>query len=177
MDNIASKPIQTAPDTHVPSVNSPIVASTPVEETATTFEAVNQMPYTAKHFGISKSQYFALQQADITDLSPKMTAIEQYVRERITTEKFVDSTTTFDAMMRDIRNSLGIKDYETPAAQIEKIFTYITQGKGMVRKFHLRRSNLADERTHAHRTALDQLNKTFPNKTNKLRGLLNTFTR
>lgn len=178
MDNIASSPIspQTPPVATPPIQNAPTNAETPTEETATTFEQVHQMPYAAKYFGMTKSQYFALQQADITDLSPKMAAIDNYVRGKIQTDKYIDSTTTYMKMMEEIKGMLGIKDYETPAAQIEKIFLYITGGKGMARQFKVKRSSLADTRDHAKNMALKDLQSRFPNKTGKLARLLNTLT-
>lgn len=179
MDNIAASPIQSIPKPSVnipPIQNAPANAETPTEETATTFEQVHQMPYSAKYFGMTKSQYFALQQADITDLSPKMTAIDQYVREKIQTDKYIDSTTTYTKMMEEIKSMLGIKEYESPAAQIEKIFLYITRGKGMARQFRVKRSSIADTRDHAKNMALKELQSRYPNKTGKLARFLNTLT-
>lgn len=180
MDNLAASPIQTpsqpAP-TAVPSIpNSPITAETPNEETATTFEQIHQMPYSAKYFGMTKSQFFSLKQADITDLSPKMTAIDQYVREKITSDKYIDSTNTYNKMMDEIKSQLGIKDYETPSAQIEKIFLFITGGKGMARQFHVKRSSKAEEIDHAKNIALKELAQKYPRKTARLQSMFNTFS-
>lgn len=178
MDNIAASPIQSStPQTHsTPIQNAPQTAETPTESAFTTYEAMNQMPFTAKHMGITKSQFFALKQADITDLSPKMSAIDSYVREKIQTNGYIDSTVTFGKIMDEIRSTLGIKDYETPAAQIEKIFLYITNGKGMSRQYRVKRSSLADTQDHAKNQSLKDMATRFPNKTTKLQRLFNTFT-
>lgn len=177
MDNIASSPIQpTTTEASAPLQNAPVTAETPTSEAITIFETVHQMPYTAKHFGMTKGQYFALQQADITDLSPKMSAIDNYVRGKIQTEKYIDSTDTYGKIMDEIRSSLGIKDYETAAGQIEKIFLFITGGKAMARQYQVKRSSLADTRDHAKNQTLKDLATKYPNKSSRLSKLLTTFT-
>jgi hypothetical protein len=170
MENIAAVPIvqiESLPQSNASIQNAPVIPTKPENEPFSLYKDMNQMPYTASYFGMSKSQYFALQQADITDLSQKMDGIENTIKEQILTGNFDDSTNTFKQIMEDASEQLGIKPYESAATKIEKLFIYFTGGK-VGNQYHMKRSSKAETLDQARHQAMKSLNKNYPNKSSRL---------
>lgn len=125
LDNVVARP-------SVPAEAAPVTLSTPniyldVKPTDhapfTLYQRDNQIPYAAKFFDIQ--DYNVLQQIEPSGIVAKLQAIEDYVRGKIETDNYFDSTKTFDDIMADIRDILGIKDFEPSQQQIDKIHSFV----------------------------------------------------
>lgn len=179
MDNIAASPVSTeVPETAAaPIQNAPVVAQEPDAAILSVYEQSKGMPYTAAYFSLSKNQFETLKSADIDDTTFKMSQIDNYVRDKIANERYIDSTKTFDRILGEIKQALGIKDYEQTAAQIDKIFSYITEGRPYIRQYQVKRSSIADQIDHTKNRVISDLKGKFPNKFNRLGSFNNFFNK
>ena len=176
MDNIAASPIQpTSPEPVAPSTPAPLVQENGQHQPFTIFESEHGIPYTAKFFGYNKPSLDALAQADIDDLIPKMSMIDNYVHRKITAEGYLDSTETYQQIIANIKEMLGIQDFEPANRQIEKLFLYMYEGRPLQKEFVVRRSSKAEEIDHQRNQRIKQLKELDPHKYRKLDNMFTKF--
>ncbi len=137
--NIVAVPtvrVDTQPEstTNVPSYLSPDNKEQPFS----IYAQENKMPYTVKYFGMDRMDYNALQIADVNNLTSKMDDIENYISNLITKEGHKDSTQTYKEVLQEIKEQLGIKDYESKERQIDKISKFISKQVKTPKLFNLK---------------------------------------
>lgn len=174
MDNIASVP-------NVPSEpkeSAPVVTTPPVYKEITTaplslYGKDNGMPYAAEYFGFSKTGYQELKDLDIQGLLPKLEIIDNWIQDKVLREEYLDSTESFQTIISNIKEHLGIQDTEPQSRQIEKIALYLNSGQPIASEFFVTRSSKADETDQ-------QRNKVYsrvvnPQSFRKLDGMFSKF--
>lgn len=165
MENIVAVPNQASesgiPESQAIIVNGPFDLEQK-EAPLSIYAQENKMPYTAKYFGLAN--YIDLKEsnptADLTNLLPKIGAIEDYVISKVINDQYLDSTKSYRDIVQDIKDLLGIKEQETPESQIEKVFSFVKINSKLtdISKPEIPRNSKAD-----------QLQQNKVNKTNEVK--------
>ncbi len=126
MDNIVAIPSIASPNqgaantTYTPNPYLDLPQSK--EAPFSLFQRDNQMPYSAKFFGVD---YKTLHQIEPDGIASKVQAIDDYVLGKINEGAF-DSTKTYEQIINDIKEVLGIKEFEPTYQQVEKIHSFVS---------------------------------------------------
>lgn len=128
-----------------PAVTTPVVEKEVTTAPLSLFERDNGVPYAATQFGFNKADFDALQTADIQSLIPKIELVGNWITQKIQTEEYPDSTASFDSILANIKEQLGIRDDEPLTRQLEKVYLYLNEGRSSAQEFFVPRSSKADE--------------------------------
>lgn len=79
------------------------------------YQKLNGVPYTAKFFEIS----------DWREFSPIIARIEDFVLKGVKNGDFNDSTKTYDEIISDLLNRLGVYNSESSIVKMEKLLKYM----------------------------------------------------
>lgn len=125
MDNVVAQPtIQEEKAPLQSSSSHPHALAEPKEQPFTLFERDNKEPYTAKFFDVA--DYQALKNIEPEGLVAKINDIENYVKDKIVNDNYFDSTKTYQEIIDNIREILGIKEFEPAYQQIAKIHSFVS---------------------------------------------------
>lgn len=106
----------------IPTQNGPLGLEQKEESPFTLYQRDNGQPYTAKYFDIQ--DFKTLETAAPEGIASRIQAIDDYVKGQIEKGSF-DSTKTYEQIIGNIKEILGIKDFEPPYEQIEKIYSFV----------------------------------------------------
>lgn len=116
----------TAPETHAEgkTPDNPMREEAPVTPPFTKYSDINKHPYSADYF---KIDYFNKLSSDVDfkNVYRNVSDIEKYVTEKIASNKLVDEITTYNNILGEIKNYLGIGNQVKPEEQLNLIAQYI----------------------------------------------------
>lgn len=132
----------------VPKTDTP---SQPVNETVNQTSQLSPTPQEHQPFSLTEnytSKFFGLEvppvELDFDNVAGKVAIIDQYVAAKIA-DGYLDSTETYQEIISNIKEMLGISDLESSSSQIDKIVRYLTDGKFQSHEFTFRGSSKAAE--------------------------------
>jgi len=119
MDTTFSKPTQ--PDINIDdfSIDSGIrtEGKTKVEPAFSIYKQVNKIPYTAK--------YFNVEPMEIPMINGKLNRIEDYIKSQIERRGLEDTTESYDNIMQEIFEAMGIEKTLRSDIRLDKIVKFL----------------------------------------------------